>query len=153
MHPTDVRPARQPAPVRTRPRRRRGILALLAGLCGLASAGLTYLGLTELTTPSFPPAMTAPAPATVSPTAGTTTGGPARLGAVSWPADGFSAADISGVGVVVGPGATRPVPIASVAKLMTAYVILHDHPAAGRGIGAGDHGPAVGGGRLPSAGS
>src|SRR5579875_4228161 len=90
MHPTDVRPARQPAPVRTRPRRRRGILALLAGLCGLARAGLTYLGLTELTTPSFPPAMTAPAPATVSPTAGTTTGGPARLGAVSWPADGFS---------------------------------------------------------------
>ncbi len=137
MHPTDVRPAREPAPVRTG-RRRRGILVLLTGLCCLASAGLTYLGLTELTTPSFPPAMTAPAPATVSPTAGTTTGGPARLGAVSWPADGFSAADISGVGVVVGPGATRPVPIASVAKLMTAYVILHDHP-----LPAGGSGPAI----------
>ncbi len=30
--------------------------------------------------------------------------------------------------MVVGPGATRRVPIASVAKVMTAYVILHDHP-------------------------
>src|SRR5207245_788172 len=38
------------------------------------------------------------------------------------------AADISGFGVVYGPGATRPVPIASVAKVMTAYVVLHDHP-------------------------
>jgi D-alanyl-D-alanine carboxypeptidase (penicillin-binding protein 5/6) len=51
-----------------------------------------------------------------------------RLAAVSWPADGASAADVSGFGVVYGPGATRPVPIASVAKVMTAYVILHDHP-------------------------
>src|ERR1700749_3068321 len=125
MHPTDVRPAREPAPApaRTARRRPRGILALAAALCGLASAGLTYLGLTELTTPSFPPAMTAPAPASVSPAAGTTTtAGLARRGAVSWPADGSSAADISGVGLVTGPGATRPVPIASVAKLMTAYV-------------------------------
>ena len=51
-----------------------------------------------------------------------------RLAAVSWPADGASAADVSGFGVVYGPGATRPAPIASVAKVMTAYVILHDHP-------------------------
>jgi D-alanyl-D-alanine carboxypeptidase (penicillin-binding protein 5/6) len=34
-----------------------------------------------------------------------------------------------------GPGATRPVPIASVAKLMTAYVILQDHPLSGTGSG------------------
>jgi D-alanyl-D-alanine carboxypeptidase (penicillin-binding protein 5/6) len=133
MHPTDVRPAREPAPVRTGPRRRRGILALLAGLCCLASAGLTYLGLTELTTPSFPPAMSAPDP--VMPKAGATTAHPARLGTVSWPADGFSAADIGGVGLVPGPGATRPVPIASVAKLMTAYVLLHDHPLPADGPG------------------
>ena len=140
MHPTDVRPAREPAPApaRTARRRPRGLLALAAALCGLASAGLTYLGLTELTTPSFPPAMTAPAPASVSPAAGTTTAGPARLGAVSWPADGSSAADISGVGLVTGPGATRPVPIASVAKLMTAYLILHDHP-----LPAGGPGPDI----------
>jgi D-alanyl-D-alanine carboxypeptidase (penicillin-binding protein 5/6) len=37
--------------------------------------------------------------------------------------------------VVGGPGATRQVPIASVAKLMTAYVILHDHPLTAGGPG------------------
>jgi serine-type D-Ala-D-Ala carboxypeptidase (penicillin-binding protein 5/6) len=58
-----------------------------------------------------------------------------RLAAISWPADGVSAADVSGIGVVAGPGATRPVPIASVAKVMTAYVILHDHPLAANGSG------------------
>jgi len=57
------------------------------------------------------------------------------LGTVSWPADGVSAADISGYGVTDGPGATRQVPIASVAKLMTAYVILHDHPLTSGGSG------------------
>jgi serine-type D-Ala-D-Ala carboxypeptidase (penicillin-binding protein 5/6) len=60
------------------------------------------------------------------------------LGAVAWPADGESAADISGVGPVPGPGAARPVPIASVAKMMTAYVILRDHPLA-----AGASGPLI----------
>ena len=62
------------------------------------------------------------------PGAATATPLQARLAAVSWPADGASAADVSGFGVVYGPGATRPAPIASVAKVMTAYVILHDHP-------------------------
>jgi D-alanyl-D-alanine carboxypeptidase (penicillin-binding protein 5/6) len=61
-----------------------------------------------------------------------------RLGAVAWPAYGESAADVSGAGLVPGPGATRPVPIASVAKVMTAYVILRDHPLA-----AGAPGPLI----------
>jgi D-alanyl-D-alanine carboxypeptidase (penicillin-binding protein 5/6) len=67
-------------------------------------------------------------PGTVTPGAATATSLQERLAAVSWPADGASAADVSGFGVVYGPGATRPAPIASVAKVMTAYVILHDHP-------------------------
>ena len=61
-----------------------------------------------------------------------------RLAGVSWPAYGVSAADISGFGVVAGPGATQPVPIASVAKVMTAYVVLHDHP-----LPAGRSGPEI----------
>jgi D-alanyl-D-alanine carboxypeptidase (penicillin-binding protein 5/6) len=136
MHPTDVRPARQPAQARTGHRRRRGILALLAALCGLASAGLTYLGLAELT--AAPPGPVMSLPATVTPKAGSATPHQARLGAVAWPAAGVSAADISGFGVVAGPGATRPVPIASVAKVMTAYVVLHDHP-----LPAGGSGPDI----------
>lgn len=60
---------------------------------------------------------------------------PVSLGPVSWPAAGVSAADISGIGVVAGPGADRMVPIASVAKVMTAYVILRDHPLSAGGPG------------------
>jgi len=48
---------------------------------------------------------------------------------------GASAAGISGTGVISRPGATRPAPIASVAKVMTAYVIRHDHPLTANGSG------------------
>ena len=60
------------------------------------------------------------------------------LGTIAWPASGVSAAGISGIGVLPGPGASQPVPIASVAKVMTAYIILRDHP-----LGAGEPGPAI----------
>jgi len=90
------------------------------------------------TSPSGPPGPAASPPVTATPGAGTAAPRQERLAAVSWPADGVSAADIGGFGVVAGPGATRPVPIASVAKLMTAYVVLHDHP-----LPAGESGPDI----------
>jgi serine-type D-Ala-D-Ala carboxypeptidase (penicillin-binding protein 5/6) len=107
--------------------RRRGILALLTALACLAGCTTAELNNSPSGTaaPSRPSALPA---GTVTPQAGAATPSRERPGAVSWPADGTSAADISGIGVVAGPGATRPVPIASVAKLMTAYVILLDHP-------------------------
>jgi D-alanyl-D-alanine carboxypeptidase (penicillin-binding protein 5/6) len=101
------------------------VLAALACLAGFAVAELK-------TSPSGP--ATSPT-ATVTPGAGTAAPRRPGLAAVSWPADGVSAADISGFGVVAGPGATRPVPIASVAKVMTAYVVLHDHPLPANGSG------------------
>jgi serine-type D-Ala-D-Ala carboxypeptidase (penicillin-binding protein 5/6) len=110
-----------PAQARTRYRRHRGTVALLAALTCLAGCTTAELD----NSPS----------GTVTPRAGTATPSQERLGAVSWPADGTSAADISGIGVTDGPGATRRVPIASVAKLMTAYVILQDHPLSGGGSG------------------
>jgi len=113
------------------PTNTRGILALLAALACLAGFAVA-----ELKTPPAKPPMSPPV--TVTPQAGT---GPPRqeqLVAVSWPADGVAAADISGFGLVAGPGATRPVPIASVAKLMTAYVVLLDHP-----LPAGGSGPDI----------
>ena len=123
-----------PAQARTGFRRRGGILALLAALACLAGLAIAELK----TLPSGPvaprPQATSP-PGTVTPRAGTAAPRQERLAAVSWPADGVSAADISGFGVVAGPGATRPVPIASVAKVMTAYVVLHDHPLPGGGSG------------------
>jgi serine-type D-Ala-D-Ala carboxypeptidase (penicillin-binding protein 5/6) len=57
------------------------------------------------------------------------------LEGIAWPADGVSAAEVTGSGVLQGPGADRPVPIASVAKVMTAYVVLHDHPLSAGGTG------------------
>ena len=121
MHTTSTRSAHGPAQARTGYRRRRGILALLAALACLAGFALAELE-TAPSEPATPPS------GTVTPTAVPAAPRPERLAAVSWPAQGVSAADINGFGVVAGPGATRPVAIASVAKVMTAYVILHDHP-------------------------
>src|SRR5258708_11323625 len=123
-----------PAQARTGYRRRRGILALLAALACLAGFAMAELK----TSPSGTAASSGPATSPsgmVTPGAGTAAPRQERLTAVSWPADGVWAADISGFGVVAGPGATRPVPIASVAKVMTAYVVLHDHPPPANGSG------------------
>ncbi|MEU2339090.1 D-alanyl-D-alanine carboxypeptidase [Streptomyces sp. NPDC013172] len=47
---------------------------------------------------------------------------------IPWPADGQAALDVQGIGTFGSSGAQKPVPIASVAKVMTAYIILRDHP-------------------------
>ncbi|MFJ9581811.1 D-alanyl-D-alanine carboxypeptidase [Streptomyces sp. NPDC101191] len=48
-----------------------------------------------------------------------------------WPTEGQGAAEVEGVGSLGTYGAQKPAPIASVAKTMTAYVILRDHPIKG----------------------
>jgi D-alanyl-D-alanine carboxypeptidase (penicillin-binding protein 5/6) len=138
MHPTNTRPARRPARARTGYRRHRGILALLAALACLAGFAMVELTASPSGPATPPPATVTPGARTVTPGAGTAASLQDRLAAVSWPADGASAADISGFGVVYGPGATRPAAIASVAKVMTAYVILQDHP-----LPAGGSGPDI----------
>jgi D-alanyl-D-alanine carboxypeptidase len=52
-----------------------------------------------------------------------------------WPAEGQGAAEVVGVGSLGQYGAQKPAPIASVAKTMTAYVILRDHPITGKQVG------------------
>ncbi|MCO8306364.1 D-alanyl-D-alanine carboxypeptidase [Streptomyces sp. RKCA744] len=47
---------------------------------------------------------------------------------VPWPDQGQSAAEVEGVGSLGTSGKQKPVPIASVTKVMTAYVVLKDHP-------------------------
>jgi D-alanyl-D-alanine carboxypeptidase (penicillin-binding protein 5/6) len=134
MHPTSSWSPRGPDGTRTVYRRRRTSRALLTALACVAALGcLAGLAIAKLPrSASWPTAWPS---GTSVPAAGTATGSQPRLGAVSWPADGVSAADISGYGVTDGPGATRQVPIASVAKLMTAYVILQDHPLSASGSG------------------
>jgi D-alanyl-D-alanine carboxypeptidase (penicillin-binding protein 5/6) len=138
MHQTSIRPPQGPGGTRTGHRERRTGRTFLTALAGLAAlGGLAGLVIAELQrSPSKPTAISSPGvwPPGMS-VAESATPGQSQLGAVSWPADGVSAAGISGHGVMDGPGATRPVPIASVAKLMTAYVILQDHPLSANGSG------------------
>ncbi|MEU5093934.1 D-alanyl-D-alanine carboxypeptidase [Streptomyces sp. NPDC020996] len=47
---------------------------------------------------------------------------------IPWPAGGQGALDVQGIGSFGSSGRQKPVPIASVAKVMTAYLILRDHP-------------------------
>ncbi|MYU16960.1 D-alanyl-D-alanine carboxypeptidase [Streptomyces sp. SID8361] len=51
--------------------------------------------------------------------------------AMPWPGQGQSAAEVEGVGTLGASGEQKPVPIASVTKVMTAYVVLKDHPLKG----------------------
>ncbi len=55
-----------------------------------------------------------------------------------WPATGQAAIAVDDLGLRADRGPSRAVPIASVAKVMTAYVILRDHPLA-----AGRPGPSI----------
>jgi len=55
-----------------------------------------------------------------------------------WPATGQSAVAVPSIGIDVTSGPERPVPIASLTKMMTAYVVLHDHPLA-----LGQNGPSI----------
>ncbi|GII26997.1 D-alanyl-D-alanine carboxypeptidase family protein [Planotetraspora mira] len=48
-----------------------------------------------------------------------------------WPAEGQSSVEVEGLGSLGRQGEREPVPIASVTKVMTAYVILKNHPLRG----------------------
>ncbi|MFV0129393.1 serine hydrolase [Streptomyces sp. HMX112] len=52
-----------------------------------------------------------------------------------WPGEGQGAVEMEGVGSIGTYGAQKPAPIASVAKTMTAYVILKHHPISGKQTG------------------
>ncbi|MFF9816539.1 D-alanyl-D-alanine carboxypeptidase [Streptomyces sp. NPDC014006] len=59
--------------------------------------------------------------------------------AIPWPASGQAALDVQGIGTFGSSGDQKPVPIASVAKVMTAYIVLRDHP-----LKSGADGPKIG---------
>jgi D-alanyl-D-alanine carboxypeptidase (penicillin-binding protein 5/6) len=54
---------------------------------------------------------------------------------LTWPREGQAAVEVEGVGSLGASGGSTPVPIASVAKVMTAYLTLLEHP-----LGAGQAG-------------
>jgi D-alanyl-D-alanine carboxypeptidase (penicillin-binding protein 5/6) len=60
---------------------------------------------------------------------------PGPLPKLDWPAGGEAAVEVEGVGGLGSSGPPTPVPIASVAKIMTAYLTLREHPLARGGAG------------------
>jgi len=55
---------------------------------------------------------------------------PGNAPVLAWPREGQAAVEVEGVGSFGASGSTTPVPIASVAKVMTAYLTLREHPLA-----------------------
>ena len=106
------------------PRRHR-ISLRAVGLTVLAIAGAAIIGAAAFVTvqllqPPPAPAFTATAPALrVLP------GTPPRP---AWPGHAEAVVGTPGAGILAARGGVRPRPIASLAKIMTAYVILRDHP-------------------------
>ncbi|MBF9068014.1 D-alanyl-D-alanine carboxypeptidase family protein [Streptacidiphilus fuscans] len=57
---------------------------------------------------------------------------------LQWPTAGQAAVAVPGLGVLGHSGSDNQVPLASVTKVMTAYIVLRDHP-----LKVGDQGPMV----------
>ncbi|MFD0225496.1 D-alanyl-D-alanine carboxypeptidase [Streptomyces hirsutus] len=57
---------------------------------------------------------------------------------IPWPAAGQAALDVQGIGTFGSSGEQKPLPIASVAKVMTTYLILREHP-----LKSGAKGPMI----------
>jgi D-alanyl-D-alanine carboxypeptidase (penicillin-binding protein 5/6) len=76
--------------------------------------------------------------ATVKPTMGTTVLVPQSTVTLPWAPNGQSAIAVPSIGIDVRSAAETPEPVASLTKMMTAYVILHDHPLA-----LGQNGPNI----------
>lgn len=95
--------------------------ALLVVLLAVVLAAGAFAGV-RLSRPDPPPTLTASLGRLV-----TVQAQPVSL---PWPATGQAAVAVPAVGIDVPSGPEPPVPVASLTKLMTAYVILHDHPLA-----------------------
>ncbi|RAY15998.1 D-alanyl-D-alanine carboxypeptidase [Actinomadura craniellae] len=106
-----------------RKKRRRVLLAVFFVLILLVS-GATF----QIVRPLPDPALRL-----TTASAHTFPGAPPRL---PWPAQGQAAVDVEGLGTMGAFGPTTPTPTASVAKVMTAYVFLSDHP-----LRSGEEGP------------
>jgi D-alanyl-D-alanine carboxypeptidase (penicillin-binding protein 5/6) len=122
---------REARPAAERRRRRIAPLLLVLGLAGSVHATLSG---------GDSPAGTAGAPVRPNAVLAAALRGvhrvPGTLGAFPWPANGESAVAVRGQGVMARSPRTTIAPIASLTKIMTAYVVLRDHPLA-----AGAQGP------------
>ncbi|GAA2582306.1 hypothetical protein GCM10010399_10120 [Dactylosporangium fulvum] len=101
-----------------RPARRRGLwLPVAVVVVALAAGGFITFRLTR----------PVPVPRTVQ-TVPQTYAIPGDAPVLPWPQAGQAAVEIDGLGRLGTSGDSRSVPIASVTKVMTAYLVLRDHP-------------------------
>ncbi len=110
--------------------RRRRVLVPLVVLAVLVVAAGAFVGVRL--------SAAAPAPAVSSALLAGSVQMPAKTVPLPWPATGQGAVAIPSIGVEASSGPEQPVPVASLTKLMTAYVILRDHP-----LGANEAGPSI----------
>ncbi|MGS2615317.1 D-alanyl-D-alanine carboxypeptidase family protein [Micromonospora sp. LZ34] len=103
---------------------------LISGLLTLVLAGTALVAVEPLRHPL-------PA-STVTRTLPASTVIPGTAPKMPWPKSGQAALSVDGLGSLGTSGGSRPVPIASVAKVMTAYVILTEHP-----LKRGEQGPEL----------
>lgn len=127
------RPGRQPPPPWVRPRARHGRrhpagrrqlarsrLALVVGVTVMVV--LVAVGMSNVA--AGPPTLSV----AVSGAHGQTVDGVTP--ALPWPAAGGAAVSVPAAGMLVVSGPQQPVPVASLTKIMTAYLVLQDHPLA-----------------------
>ena len=108
-------------------RSRRRVLILGLGASLLITAVVAYALVALLRKAPAPTMTAAPLPTAFA----------GRL-SVGWPAVGESALAVQGVGLIGSHGGNRPEAIASVAKIMTAFIVLRDHP-----LRPGEDGPSL----------
>ncbi|MEU1839568.1 D-alanyl-D-alanine carboxypeptidase [Micromonospora chersina] len=118
---------RVPPPPRRRRRRLPALISILMTLLLLAAA---LVAVEPLRRPLPAPTVTRTLPASAVI--------PGKAPALPWPQSGQAALYVEGVGSIGASGGSRPLPIGSVAKVMTAYVILTEHP-----LDRGEHGPKL----------
>jgi D-alanyl-D-alanine carboxypeptidase (penicillin-binding protein 5/6) len=119
--PSGRRGRRKAAKSRRRRRRWRVIVPIVVVILLLAGAG-TYAGL-RLREPAPAPAVTSVLPLAVDVPSSDQVPLP-------YPTTGEGAVSIPSIGVEEASAAEKPVPVASLTKLMTTYIVLHDHPLA-----------------------
>jgi serine-type D-Ala-D-Ala carboxypeptidase (penicillin-binding protein 5/6) len=71
-----------------------------------------------------------PVPAVAASAGSVTVAMPGSPASLAWPSQGEAAIGVEGTGLLGSHGAQTETPLASVTKLMTAYVVLRDHPLA-----------------------
>jgi D-alanyl-D-alanine carboxypeptidase (penicillin-binding protein 5/6) len=118
--PSGRRARRRAAKSKQRRRRWRVVVPILVVVVLLLGAG-AYAGL-RLRQVAPAPVITSALPVSVDV--------PSKVVPLPFPATGEGAVAIPSIGVEEASDAEKPVPVASLTKLMTAYIVLQDHPLA-----------------------